>query len=226
MDFWKDLTLIIQAAVTSVGIIVGAVWTYLIFVRERLRFPKINIELIIEDIKIQNNARIVHAEVKLNNIGHVLLRSHHSELRLRKIVPIHDELKPDVEKGFDPVSNDRIEIEWPLIAGREWKWDENEFEIEPGEGDSLHADYIISSDVQVVEFYFYIANAKKKTQGIGWTLTKIHEFENEGGNIMADHGKGNNSKESLNEQQRQQKQQKPQQQQQQTQQQTQDKKKK
>ncbi len=52
MDFWKDLTSIIQAAVTSIGIIVGAVWTYLIFVRERLRFPKVNIDLIIEEILI------------------------------------------------------------------------------------------------------------------------------------------------------------------------------
>lgn len=226
MDFWIDLTSIIQAALTSLGIIVGAIWTYLIFVRERLRFPKVDIDLIVNDIKIQYGARIIHTEVKLSNIGHVLLKSHYSELRLRKIVPIHDKLKPDINGGFDPVSNDRTEIEWPLIAGREWKWEEKEFEIEPGEGDSLHADYIISSDIQVIEFYFYMANAKKKKQGIGWTLTKIYEFKNDGGNIMADRGESDKSKESLNEQQRQQKQQKPQQQQQQTQQQSQDKKKK
>jgi len=45
MEYWKDLTSIIQASLTSIGIVVGAIWTYLIFVRERLSFPKVNIDL-------------------------------------------------------------------------------------------------------------------------------------------------------------------------------------
>ena len=39
---------------------------------------------------------------------------------------------------------------------------EKDFEIEPGESDSLHADYIIESDIKVSEFYFYLRNARKK----------------------------------------------------------------
>lgn len=97
-------------------------------------------------------------------------------MRLRKIVPISDEIRPDIEEGLDPVPEGKTEIEWPLVVGREWKWNEKDFEIEPGESDSLHADYIIESDIKVSEFYFYLRNVKKKTQNIGWTLTKIHEF--------------------------------------------------
>ena len=181
MECWKDLTSVIQAILTSAAIVVGAFWTYFLFVRERLSFPKIRIELIVKDIVLHVGSRIVHAEIKIINIGHVIFKSRYAELRLRKIVPIHNEIKEDVEKGLDPVSKDRTEIEWPLVAGRKWKWDKKEFEIEPGEVDSLHADYIIDSNIEVAEFYYYIQNSKKRPQDIGWTLTKIHEFNNKGG---------------------------------------------
>lgn len=179
MEFWKDLFSIIQAALTSVGIFVGGIWTYFLFVRQRLIFPKVDIELFIKDTILPEGARFIHAEIKVNNLGHVILKSDYSELRLRKIVPIHDEIRQHIEGGFDPVPQDKTEIEWPMVAGRNWKWDKEEFEIEPGESDSLHADYIIESNIKVAEFYFYLSNAKKKSQNnIGWTLTKIHEFDN------------------------------------------------
>ena len=178
MELWKDLFSIIQAALTSVGIIVAGIWTYFLFVRQRLRFPKVDIELFIKDTILPEDARFIHAEIKVNNLGHVILKSDYSELRLRKIVPIHDEIKQHIEGGFDPVPRDKTEIEWPMVAGRNWKWNKKEFEIEPGESDSLHADYIIESNIKVAEFYFYLSNAKKKSKNIGWTLTKIHEFDN------------------------------------------------
>lgn len=176
MDFWKDLFSIIQTALTSVGIVVGGFWTYCLFVRQRLSFPKVDIKLFIQDKIIFEGTRFIHAEIKLSNLGTVILKSDYSELRLRKILPIPDEIEPDIKKGLDPVLEGKTEIEWPLIVGREWKWNEKDFEIEPGESDSLHADYIIESDIKLSEFYFYLRNAKKKAQNIGWTLTKIHEF--------------------------------------------------
>ena len=192
MEFWKDLIPIIQAALTSIqallisiGIVVGGIWTYFIFVRERLSFPKVNIDLNIEDENIDHppDKRIIHVEIQLKNIGRVILKSDYSELRLRKVVPIPEEISSIVEKGDDPVAEGRTEIEWPLIAKqREWQWKDKDFEIEPGETDFFHADYIINSDIKVVEFYFYLANAKKrkKKQDIGWTLTKIHKFNSKG----------------------------------------------
>lgn len=189
MEFWKDLTTIIQAIFTSIqailisiGIVVGGFWTYLMFVRERLGFPKVNIDLNIEDIDHPPNKRIVHVEIQLKNIGRVILKSDYSELRIRKVVPIPEEISSLVEKGDDPVAEGRTEIEWPLIVKqREWQKDKD-FEIEPGETDFLHADYVINSEIKVVEFYFYLANAKKKKkkQNIGWTQTKIHKFNTEG----------------------------------------------
>jgi len=220
MNFWKDLSEIIQAVITSLGIILAGIWTWLLFVRQRLAFPKLDVDLVITDAIVLDGARFIHAQLSLKNVGSVVLASNRAELRMRQIAPLPDELKSDIQEGYDPVGSDRTEVEWPMIAGREWKWNRGDFEIEPGENDSLEADFVISTAIQVVEFYSFIGNAKKKRQGIGWTLTRIHKFQLMEDNDMA--GKegqsvGKSVKKVAGNQQRQQKQQKPQQQQQQTQ---------
>jgi hypothetical protein len=193
------------------GIILAGIWTWLLFVRQRLAFPKLDIDLVITDAIVLDEARFIHAQLSLKNVGSVVLTSNRAELRIRQIAPLPDELKPGIKEGYDPVGNDRTEVEWPMIAGREWKWNRGDFEIEPGEKDSLQADFVISTAIQVVEFYSFVGNAKKKRQGIGWTLTRIHEFQ-----IMEDNGmavkKDKSVKRVTGDQQRQQKQQKPQQQ--------------
>ena len=172
----KDFFTIVQSIITSAAIIIGGIWTYLLFVRQRLRFPKVNIDLHVYDTVLPEGARLIHVEIRITNVGSVIFRSDSAELRLRQMVPIPDELREPVEKGHDPVPNGETEIEWPMIAGRKWNWKKGEFEIEPGESDSIHADYIIPSIAQITEFYCFISNAKKKRKGTGWTITKIHEF--------------------------------------------------
>lgn len=136
----------------------------------------------------------------------MLLSSDYGELRMRQVVPLPPELQETVQTGCDPVPEDKAEIEWPMIASREWHWSKHDFEVEPSEADSIHADFIIQSDIKVVEFYCFISNSKKKRKRLGWPLTTLHTFNtNMETNEMA-HDKGN-SKSRLDEQQRQQKQQ-------------------
>ena len=216
VSFLKDMAQIVQAVGVFLGIIVGGLWTYLLFVRKRLTYPHVNLELSVYDTILTGNRRLVHVIISIKNTGNVLLRSDYSELRMRQVIPLPTELQETVQTDCDPVPEGKAEIEWPMIAGREWCWSKNDFEIEPGESDSLHADFIINRDVQVVEFYCFISNYKKKHKALGWSLTKLHNFNtNMEANEMV-HGKGN-SKTRLDEQQRQQKQQTQQTQQQQQQ---------
>lgn len=215
VSFWKDFSEIIQALLTSAGIIIGGIWTYLLFIRQRLHFPKVNIGLSVTDAILPNDNRLVHAEIKIENVGSVILCSDYAELRLRQVMPVPKEINTIIENGNDPVQEGNSEIVWPMLFNREWKWESKFFEIEPGEPDSLHADYIIPEYIKVIEFYFFMANAKKKRQGLGWTLTQLHEFYLKEGK-MADKKISKDSKKAIkkiNEQQRQQKQQQQQQQQ-------------
>lgn len=216
VSFWKDLSGIIQSLLTSAGIIIAGVWTYLLFIRQRLHFPKVKINLSVTDTILPNENRLVHAEIKIENVGSVILCSDYAELRLRQVVPVPKEINTIIEDGKDPVQLGNSEIVWPMLFNREWKWESKCFEIEPGEPDSLHADYIIPEDIKVIEFYCFIANAKKKRHGLGWAVTQLHELNLMGGKMAEKTQKdGDKTIKKINEQQRQQKQQQQQQQQQQ-----------
>lgn len=177
VGFWKDFSTITQALFTSIGILIGGIWTYLLFVRQRLHFPKVNTVLSVTDVVLPDGNRLVHAEVKIDNVGSVILSSNYAELRIRQVVPVSKEINAIIEGGNDPVQEDMTEVVWPMLFNREWKWGSKCFEIEPGESDSLHADYIIPGYIKVVEFYSFISNAKKKQHGLGWTITQLHEFQ-------------------------------------------------
>lgn len=214
ISFLKDFSGIVQSLLTSLGLVIAGIWTYLLFIRQRLHYPKVKIDLSVTDAVLHNESRLVHAEIRLENVGNVIFCSDYAELRLRQVVPVPDEINKVIETGDDPVQEGKSEIVWPMLFNREWKWDSKCFEIEPGEPDSLHADYVIPEYIDVIEFYFYIANAKKKKSGLGWSLTQLHEFYLTRCK-MAEKTRKDNHKttKKINEQQRQQKQQQQQQQQ-------------
>ena len=47
MEDWKNIVSIIQSAITSIGIIIAGIWAYFLFVRQRLSYPRLNIELLV-----------------------------------------------------------------------------------------------------------------------------------------------------------------------------------
>jgi len=159
---------------------------------------------------VTNEGRLVHAEIVIENKGDVMLKSKSAQLRLRQVAPVPDEICGCAQQNIDPVPDGKTEIEWPCIAQRDWNWKEGEFEVEPGESDYLHADFLIPHSISVVELYFFLANPAKSHKGLGWTRTKIHRFdEREDDKTMAKETSLGQQK--LNEQQKLQKQQKPQQ---------------
>lgn len=164
----------IQALVVAVGTVVAGIWTYLLFVRKRLHYPKVNTHIEISKIDIAGKKRFIRVDINIENIGSVLLKSNYAELRLRQIEPIRKDILEVVKKGYDPLFKSKSKIEWPCIVQREWK-DQFKLEIEPGEKDALQADFFIDDDISTIELYFFLQN-QKKVKGIGWTLTKMQTF--------------------------------------------------
>ena len=83
---YKDIFDVFEAIATSLGIFVAGLWTYQLFIRKRIGYPKINIDLLVNDIILPEDARLVHAEIKIKNIGNVILKSDKAELRLRQVI--------------------------------------------------------------------------------------------------------------------------------------------
>jgi len=196
MDCVKDIIEIAQTFASFLAICFGGWWTYQRFVWHRLSWPHANVELALDDSVLPEGKRLVHAEFKIVNTGSVIIKPEYAELRIRGMVPIPEDTAADVKAGKDPVIEGKSEMEWPLVSEREWTWNSGDFEIEPGETDSLNADFFIGEDVSVCQFYAFLENPKKRQDQkkrqdprtdpkeeqprLGWTLTKVHTF-NQGG---------------------------------------------
>jgi hypothetical protein len=155
---------------TVCAIVVGGGWTYALFVRQRLRFPRAELEIVVDRAMLQADKRLLHAALKISNTGHVLLRPERAELRVRQVVPVAEEIAASFQTEIDPVPADRKEIEWPLLVQRQWS---KEFEVEPGESDTLHADFVIDGNVEVIQLYGFVSNPAQKRPGFGWGVTKF-----------------------------------------------------
>ena len=173
IENWKNIAQASQSITTCLGIIVGGFWTYFIFIKKRLSYPRIKLDMSWDVISVPKNKNLIHAKVTIDNTGTILFEADEAELRLRRVVPIPSDIEDCVVQNFDPVQQGRSEIEWPEIAGRTWKWNPVVLEIEPGETDTLHSDFIIDSSVNAAQFYFFIKNKKKSKKQLGWPLTKV-----------------------------------------------------
>jgi hypothetical protein len=171
----KDVFSILQAIVTIAAMIIGGIWTYRKFIKQRLLYPRINLSMSIDFMSVSQTHNLIHVAILHENKGDTLLQSQHAELRLRQVLPLPSGIDSDLNTGKDPVLNPATYIEWPMMYNRYWDFqNESPFEIEPGENDSLHADFFIEKHIIGVQFYYYISNIKKQNKDLGWSLTTYY----------------------------------------------------
>lgn len=164
-----------QAIATIVALIVGGAWTYTLFVRKRQRFPRATLSHTVAIRNITPGFLLVHLVVRVQNIGEVLLELRDSDIQLRQIVPLDEKQAKEIAEGKDPVKTGDSEVDWPGIGRRECDWKERPTEIEPGEYDEFHYDFLIDSSVTTFSAYSYFGNITKKGKEIGWNCATLHD---------------------------------------------------
>ncbi|HUV89039.1 MAG TPA: hypothetical protein VMY80_05250 [Anaerolineae bacterium] len=162
-----------QGWLTITAVLAGAYW----FFARRLRYPRANIEHIITHKLLPDGKLMLHVAVVISNTGEVLIRFRSAEVRVQQILPLHPELAKRVQSGHNLVKDGHIEVEWPVLASRSHQWgEEREFEIEPSEKDVVPCDFILDSNVEVVEIYTHFTNVRKRRgKPIGWCATTIYD---------------------------------------------------
>jgi hypothetical protein len=173
----KDLAAIAQAVATVAAIIVGGVWSYMLFVRTRQRYPRAKIDHYITHRIMSGSNVLVHVGVTISNKGDVLLSLISAQTRIQQVLPVNAEIMDSISEGRDPVPKGEREIEWPLIgSSRKSTWEPGKREIEPGESETIYYDFIIESGIQAIEVYSYFGNASKPERAIGWNLTTLYDI--------------------------------------------------
>jgi hypothetical protein len=171
----KDLTDIIQAILTSAAILVGGLWSYLLFVRRRQRYPRASLKHEITHRTIGDGFVLLSVAATITNNGEVLLSLISAETRVQQVVPPPPELVSAAKDGKDPVTKGEREVRWPLLCSRQSRWEKSQFQIEPGESDSIQYDFILNHEVQTVEVYTYLKNETIRKRNIGWSITTLHD---------------------------------------------------
>jgi hypothetical protein len=163
-----------QSLFTVGAIVAGGIWTYMIFVKRRQRYPRANITQQIRHFPLPNNKVLLRATVRICNEGKILLPLVSGFSRVQQMIPCSDDLCEILKERDDGNEQCEPEAEWPLLSELKLKFEKGEREVEPGETDELHFDFVIDSDVQVIVVYSYLKNAKKRR--LGWNATSIYDL--------------------------------------------------
>lgn len=168
-----------DVVVKGSAILVAAIWTWILFIKRRQRFPRARVRHSIEARLLTKEKRLVRLSVTVENLGDVLIEIASGEVWLQRVLPISKEIATALasQKSDDTLYNDNTEVQWPTV-GKEHALSPNPpHEIEPGEHDSFDFDFVVDADVSTLLVNSHIENIKKRKKEIGWNCSTLHDLD-------------------------------------------------
>ena len=175
----KNIIEVVASVLTLFAIIFGGIWSYLLFIRTRQKYPSANISQEITYRAISDDKLWLRVSVTLQNTGKVLLSLVYGQSWIQKVLPLDKATLEKVLSGQYPARKGEVEIEWPLLSTQHVDWKKGDREIEPSESDQVHFDFILDSEVKTIVVYSYFRNAKKiRRKGeLGWLVTRTYDLQ-------------------------------------------------
>lgn len=169
--------------VTAAAIIAAALW----FVRRRIRFPRARVQHCVNARPIGNGRLFIRIQVKIDNVGDVLMRLKEACLYVQQVRPLDSSITEIIERsnGQDPISAGSCELPWPALIVRDYDWRKKRYEIEPGELENYNFDVILTDDIETIQIYTHIANRVKWFKKIGWNETSLYDINTEAASATA-----------------------------------------
>jgi hypothetical protein len=158
-----------QSVVTIGAIIVGGIWTYMLFVKGRSTYPRLKLKHTIYSRDIDQELRFLRVALTLENQSTILVKTGEITLRLLQLEPWPDDL---VNRKVH-FRHDQESYAWPYIDYRDIE--PTKVEIEPGELEEYYFDFVIDRGRRAVIVYSWVQNLQKKE--IGWTLSTAHNLD-------------------------------------------------
>jgi hypothetical protein len=167
-----------ESIAKSVALIVAGWWTWQTYVRKRVRFPGAKVEHLINHWEDAEH-RFLRVTLRMTNTGNVMIPITEGFTWIQQMTPLPEPLHGTILAGGNPLQAHTTEFGWTLIGERQLQ-DEGIYEIEPGETDEFHFDFMIPKSVLRVLIYSHLQNQKKRGlfggKEIGWNLSTICEI--------------------------------------------------
>jgi hypothetical protein len=189
-----EVAAIAQAWMTVAGIAVAGLWTYLIFVRQRQRFPRASVQHTLLHRTLADGSQLVTVCARLTNIGQGLISIANASVVVQRVAPLSRSLEEQALAAHNPQTSDRRrEVLWYRIG----YWSTGftpAIEVEPGETEDILFDFRFSKHERAIKVNTHIENEMKRTspsrfskwvpasirrpqRWIGWQCTSYHNLD-------------------------------------------------
>jgi len=170
---YKDGLSTLETIAKIAALIVGGIWAWKGFIRNRLRFPSATLQHMITSWRDEDKT-FLHVTVRISNTGNVLIALAKGKTWIEKLTPLPSKVKGSLCAGNMPIQTGKHEVNWSLIAKHELT-SSDRIEIEPRETDELHFDFVIVKKIMRVLIYTHLENQTKGLRKkIGWNLSSIY----------------------------------------------------
>src|ERR1043165_7074121 len=148
----------VESLVKIVALFIGGWWTWLGFIRKRVRLPSADVEC---DVTIWRDAGqvFIHVSIRVTNHGNVLMRIQQGCAWIEQLTPLPESVAQRLHETHELVPTERVDAEWILIKKLDLPKDFC-LDIEPGETDHIDFDFVIDGSIKRVLIYSHLANRK------------------------------------------------------------------
>lgn len=197
VDYWKAVSETTLTFFQIIGIAIAGWWTWHLFVKKRIDYPQVGIELQASHFPLAEGKVCLNVTALVTNTGNAVINPELAEAHVRQLRPFDPRLSPLVTASGDiPLTKEQLqslrtedlEIAWPEIGYLSKEWDTKFPTIEPGETEVFLFDFVVGDSVQVVRImsYFSVRSAKET----GWRNTILYDLEQRASSIDTEGGKG------------------------------------
>lgn len=178
IEDWKTVADICKDAATAVALCIGGIWTYLIFVQKRERYPRAKILHSAVALGRASGKQILRVTVHVENLGNVLLHLSMGEVRVQSLGPLPPEWNGLIAEGRQLERTPEFEFNWPLIDRFTLKWSSG-YIVEPSESEEFNFDLCVDETITSIQTYSYFKDISQGKREIGWNATTVHHLSKE-----------------------------------------------
>ncbi len=183
----KEIGESFKPIVEIIAIIIAGLWSYRIFIKNRVEYPFGEIKHNISHWNLGEGKFYLSVIVTVKNAGNVLIVLESGKIYVQRVRPLSDDLKGFIQDAdtqklrggeVEHLFHDKgSKISWDELGYREPHWEDGEVSIEPGETEEFQYDFILSDSVQTIRVITYFRNIKFRSPEIGWRLTTLYDLK-------------------------------------------------
>lgn len=175
IEYFDKIVEFINHALTGVGVVVGAFWTYHLFIKNRQKYPKAEIEHKIEIREIlDENFQLITLLVTVKNISQILLPVEEYSVEVFQILPAID-LREKNESGYFKQYK-ALELPNNTPIFKVTKKTKSNMEIEPTEKVLLAHSIVVPKGIQTISVHSVVHNPSKSKKQFVWNNITTHDL--------------------------------------------------